>query len=78
MGRDMGPTIEDIEKYKHLSFGLWKILDDIDTLSDICKSDNEMYRAKVEKIQKLRFILCDKQTVDYLYERYYVAPEKPQ
>jgi len=34
---------------------LWGILDDIDTAGDIAKGDNEVYRAKVEKLQRSRF-----------------------
>lgn len=34
---------------------LWKLLDDIDTASDIAKSDDKSYREMVEKIQRRRF-----------------------
>lgn len=34
---------------------LWKLLDDIDTASDIAKSDDKAYREMVEKIQRRRF-----------------------
>lgn len=44
---------------------LWKLLDDIDTASDIAKGDNEAYRSMVEKIQRRRFEVgtTDGQTV---------------
>lgn len=38
----------------HAQF-LWKLLDDIDTASDIAKGDDKSYRAMVEKIQRRRF-----------------------
>jgi hypothetical protein len=33
---------------------LWDLLDDIDTASDIARSDDRGYRAMVEKIQRRR------------------------
>lgn len=34
---------------------LWQIIDDIDTASDIAKSNNVAYRNMVEKLQKKRW-----------------------
>lgn len=34
---------------------LWKLLDDIDTASDIAKGDDNYYRGMVERIQRRRF-----------------------
>ncbi len=34
---------------------LWSILDDIDSQSDACKSNDKAYRERVEKLQKLRW-----------------------
>ena len=34
---------------------LWQIIDDIDTASDICKSDNKAYRNLVERLQAKRW-----------------------
>ena len=34
---------------------LWKIIDDIDTTSDMVKKDDEAYRRIVEKLQKKRW-----------------------
>jgi len=36
---------------------LWDIIDDIDTYSDIAKSDDVLYRSLVERRQKERFKL---------------------
>lgn len=38
----------------HAQF-LWKLLDDIDTASDIAKADDKSYREIVDKIQRRRF-----------------------
>jgi hypothetical protein len=50
----------------HAQF-LWKLLDDIDTASDIAKADNRAYRAMVERIQRRRFECgsTDGQTVTF-------------
>ena len=34
---------------------LWRLLDDIDTASDMAKENNEMYRALVEMTHRKRF-----------------------
>jgi hypothetical protein len=34
---------------------LWQIIDDIDTASDIAKSNNVAYRNMVEKLQRKRW-----------------------
>jgi hypothetical protein len=52
-------------------YRLWLILDDIDTWSDIAKSDNALYRAKVEGLQKLRWDVVNSDFVDQLYDKYY-------
>ena len=48
---------------------LWKLLDDIDTASDMAKNDNVGYRAFVEKTQSRRFevgtVSADAQTVAF-------------
>ena len=52
----------DIEFLRKAVDTLWQIIDDIDTMSDIAKESDKMYRAHVEKIQKRRWkvgIACD-------------------
>lgn len=47
---------------------LWQIIDDIDTIGDIAKSDDKLYRRMVEKKQIERWELpieCDGQTIYY-------------
>jgi hypothetical protein len=47
---------------------LWQIIDDIDTASDIAKSNNVAYRNMVEKLQRKRWdtgITTDGYKLDY-------------
>lgn len=41
--------------YKEAAEALWAIIDDIDTASDRCKSDDAAYRRLVERLQRKRF-----------------------
>ena len=47
----------DIEYLRELAVGLFEIIDDIDTMSDIAKGNNVFYRNRVEKYQKKRWKL---------------------
>jgi len=52
----------DVEFLRKTVDSLWQIIDDIDTMSDIAKSDDKFYRARVEKYQARRWklgIVCD-------------------
>ncbi len=54
------------EKEKVIEY-LWQIIDDIDTASDIAKSNDVAYRNMVEKLQKKRWktgITSDGHTLD--------------
>ena len=56
---------------------LWTLLDDIDTASDIAKSDDKMYKRLVERIQKRRWecgITTNGQTLDLTSMK---VPTKP-
>ncbi|CAB4130893.1 hypothetical protein UFOVP120_42 [uncultured Caudovirales phage] len=44
-----------IEKLETAATGLWNLLDEIDTISDLAKDNNEFYRKLVEKVQRRRF-----------------------
>lgn len=50
------PVLPDL---KYVSFYLWKLLDDIDTVDDIAKGDDQVYRHLVRNIQKRRFEVGD-------------------
>jgi phosphoenolpyruvate synthase/pyruvate phosphate dikinase len=41
---------EDVD-YKKIAFFLYNLLDDIDTISDIVKDNNVLYRSLVEQMQ---------------------------
>lgn len=43
--------------YKEIAIKLWGMLDDIDTYSDMAKSDEKLYRNLVERKQRQRFEL---------------------
>ena len=47
----------DIEYLRTLAEGLFQIIEDIDTMSDIAKGDDKFYRSRVEKYQKKRWKL---------------------
>lgn len=55
-------------------YRLWKLLDDIDTASDIAKADDGLFRALVEQYQRQRFDVVGEPEIDTLYDRYDVAP----
>jgi len=55
-------------------YRLWKLLDDIDTASDVAKSNNDLFRALVEQYQRQRFDVVDDDEIDTLYDKYDVAP----
>lgn len=40
--------------YRKAAEFLWDLLDNIDTVSDIVKSDDKAYRMTVERIQQMR------------------------
>lgn len=45
---------KDPDKLRDMAAKLWKMLDDIDTASDIAKSNDGFYRKMVEAVQKRR------------------------
>lgn len=45
---------KDPDKLRDMAVKLWKMLDDIDTASDIAKSNDGFYRRMVEAVQKRR------------------------
>ena len=46
---------EMAEGYKQAATFLWGLLDDIDTAGDMAKADDKLYRAIVERHQRMRF-----------------------
>ena len=52
-------------------FKLWKLLDDIDTASDIAKGDDAMYRNLVERYQAKRRDVVPEERVEALYDQFF-------
>jgi hypothetical protein len=46
--------IKDITKLQWMVTDLWCLLDDIDTLDDACRSNDEAFRSLTRDIQKRR------------------------
>jgi hypothetical protein len=44
-----------LDQMKRTAVALWKLLDDIDTLDDACRHDDEMFRAAAYRRQRQRF-----------------------
>lgn len=65
-----------IEEKDRIIFELWKLLDDIDTMSDIAKDNDKMYRDKVQQIQRLRFNYLTEDQINDLYEKFYDKSEE--
>ena len=45
---------------------LWRLLDDIDTLDDACKSDDAVFRKRAYEIQRKRFDILSGEEFDRL------------
>ena len=52
-------------------YELWKLLDNIDTLSDQCKDDYEGFNKLVYKEQQKRWKIIEEDFVDELYVKYF-------
>ena len=52
-------------------YELWKIIDDIDTASDVAKNNDKFYRKLVEEYQAKRHQIVEEKYIDRLYEKYY-------
>jgi len=67
------PETED--DWKQVAYRLWRIIDDIDTISDMAKGNDRVYRQLVEKKQSMRGEVLPEKIVDELYERFYIEPK---
>ena len=52
-------------------YKLWKLLDDIDTASDIFKGDYKGFSKYVYRKQQLRHDIISSEDIDKLYDKYY-------
>lgn len=57
--------------WERIVYELWKILDDIDTASDMVKGNDKAYREIVEKLQRKRWEILNEVVVDDLYNQYH-------
>lgn len=50
----------DVNELKAIAEGLWKLLDDIDTLDDACRSNDESFRNLTRDVQRKRhgYLIC--------------------
>ncbi|MHC4781169.1 MAG: hypothetical protein ACYTFG_21555, partial [Planctomycetota bacterium] len=53
------------------TYELWKLLDDIDTVGDMCKGDDLCYRGSVERLQAARWDVVDEPEVGRLYDEFW-------
>lgn len=59
----------DLERQAYL---LWKLLDDIDTLDDACKDNDDLFRRSAYDVQQKRFDIMSGEEWDVLRSK--VAP----
>lgn len=55
-----------------LIYELFKIIDDIDTISDIAKDDMDLYRSLVQSSVEERWKYITEKEIDVLYEKYHI------
>lgn len=51
--------MSDGERYEHAARELWKLLDDIDTLDDVCKFNDRAFRLRTRKRLQARHALLE-------------------
>ncbi len=49
----------DVKKLQYIINHLYDLLDDVDTLTDMCKNDDKTYRFLAEKLQKQKNEVID-------------------
>jgi len=70
-GETQNAVIEQLLTYREKVYQLFKIIDDIDTTSDVAKGDDEWYRAKIaEHVGRRHQVLSDVES-DLLYLDFY-------
>lgn len=71
---DPQSDVTEIDKDRVI-YQLWKIIDDIDTIGDVAKGNDKLYRKFVEQKQRSRFDVIPEPIIDQLYDKYYAQPE---
>lgn len=64
------------EDKDRIIYELWKLLDNIDTASDIAKDNTTLYIGMVNSIQKQRWRIIEEDFVDELYDKYHPKDEE--
>lgn len=52
--------------YKEAARKLWMLLDDIDTLDDACRADDNAFRHHARQTQRRRFLILSGEQMDVL------------
>ena len=53
------PDFGEPMTWQAIAMGLWALLDDIDTASDVAKADDQLYRSMVHQIHMQRYRFAD-------------------
>jgi len=78
-GRQPGdnPTLEIVEGLRaqlaaerRKSYDLWMLLDDIDTVDDVVKKDDELFRTMVRAFQRQRFEILSGEEIDSRHKEF--------
>jgi hypothetical protein len=59
--------MSETDEWKRKAFELWRLLDNIDTLDDACRSNDEQFRNSARLQQRKRFDVVDGPGFDALY-----------
>ncbi len=68
---DGAEILREYDNRDKIIYNLWKLLDDIDTASDIFKSSYESLASYTYRIQRKRFEYADEVYINLLYNKYY-------
>ena len=49
------PEADQVTDWRAVALFLWDRLDDIDTMDDMAKGNDQAYRARVQRLQRRRF-----------------------
>jgi hypothetical protein len=58
----------EVERVTVEKAALWALLDDIDTLDDICRGDDAAFRERVRSYQRKRFAIMSGEEFDPLHD----------
>jgi len=71
----MSTDAEEAQRWRRIAFDLFRLLDDVDTASDIAKGDEMLFRRLVQHIHEKRHdVLCD-EDIENLYTSFYTVED---